>query len=242
MNALANSQEKELKKFLCRAIPMVSNPSPLLFTQGKKTKDERKQESRQSSRHSANQLRDVGTYPHTTRELQLINAAQGLRFLVLDELHTYRGRQGADVAILVRRVRDRLATGQLQCVGTSATLASTGTYEERQAEVASVASQLFGATVQPEHVIGETLRRITPDRNLDAPEFIEELTQRVSDPNWQAPKDYQSFIADPLSIWIESTFGIRTESGSDRLVRAQPRSISGKGGAAQELSQLTGVP
>ena len=26
---------------------------------------------------------------------------------VLDELHTYRGRQGADVAILVRRLRDR---------------------------------------------------------------------------------------------------------------------------------------
>ena len=41
------------------------------------------------------------------RERQkLIGAAQGLRFLVLDELHTYRGRQGADVAMLVRRLRD----------------------------------------------------------------------------------------------------------------------------------------
>ena len=28
----------------------------------------------------------------------LVKAAQGLRFLVFDELHTYRGRQGADVA------------------------------------------------------------------------------------------------------------------------------------------------
>ena len=36
----------------------------------------------------------------------VIAAAQGLRFLVLDELHTYRGRQGADVAMLVRRVRE----------------------------------------------------------------------------------------------------------------------------------------
>ena len=33
---------------------------------------------------------------------------EGLRFLVLDELHTYRGRQGADVALLVRRVREAL--------------------------------------------------------------------------------------------------------------------------------------
>ena len=40
------------------------------------------------------------------RDRGLIEAAQGLRFLVLDELHTYRGRQGADVALLVRRLRD----------------------------------------------------------------------------------------------------------------------------------------
>lgn len=40
---------------------------------------------------------------------QVIANAKGLRFLVLDELHTYRGRQGADVALLVRRVREALA-------------------------------------------------------------------------------------------------------------------------------------
>ncbi len=54
----------------------------------------------------------------------LVSNAQGLRFLVLDELHTYRGRQGADVAMLVRRVRNALNAYQLQCIGTSATLAS----------------------------------------------------------------------------------------------------------------------
>ena len=41
-------------------------------------------------------------------EQALVRAAEGLSFLVLDELHTYRGRQGADVALLVRRVRDAL--------------------------------------------------------------------------------------------------------------------------------------
>ena len=30
---------------------------------------------------------------------------ENLRFLVFDELHTYRGRQGADVAMLIRRIR-----------------------------------------------------------------------------------------------------------------------------------------
>jgi len=41
----------------------------------------------------------------------VIGNAKGLQFIVLDELHTYRGRQGADVAVLVRRLRDRCAEG-----------------------------------------------------------------------------------------------------------------------------------
>jgi len=49
----------------------------------------------------------------TTRQEEIdrkvISNCAGLRLLVLDELHTYRGRQGADVALLVRRVRERLS-------------------------------------------------------------------------------------------------------------------------------------
>ena len=102
----------------------------------------------------------------------LINAAQGLRFLVLDEFHTYRGRQGSDVALLVRRVRDRLAAEQLQCVGTSATIAGGGTYDAQRTEVARVATQVFGAEVRPEHIIMETLRRTTPDQDMSDAAFI----------------------------------------------------------------------
>ena len=91
-------------------------------------------------------------------ERRLIERARGLRFVVLDELHTYRGRQGADVALLMRRVRNRLeVTGQpIQFVGTSATMASGGAFEEQQQQVAQVSSDIFGATVRPEHVIGKT--------------------------------------------------------------------------------------
>jgi len=48
---------------------------------------------------------------------------------VMDELHTYRGRQGADVAMLIRRVRDRIGDDNLQYVGTSATLAGAGPHD-----------------------------------------------------------------------------------------------------------------
>jgi len=40
-------------------------------------------------------------------ERAIVRSAEGLEFLVLDELHTYRSRQGADVAMLVRRIRER---------------------------------------------------------------------------------------------------------------------------------------
>src|SRR5205807_376232 len=92
---------------------------------------------------------------------RLVRAAQGLRFLALDELHTYRGRQGADVAMLVRRLRDQCAADDVQVVGTSATMATGGTLAERNAVVASVATRLFGTEVTPDHVIGETLVRAT---------------------------------------------------------------------------------
>lgn len=47
------------------------------------------------------------------------------RFLVLDEAHVYGGAQGAEVAMLVRRLKDRVVssrTGALQAFATSATL------------------------------------------------------------------------------------------------------------------------
>ncbi|WP_411705405.1 hypothetical protein [Edaphovirga cremea] len=46
-------------------------------------------------------------------DLRVVEHCVGLEFLVLDELHTYRGRQGADVALLVRR----LPTGDLLGLG-----------------------------------------------------------------------------------------------------------------------------
>ena len=39
-----------------------------------------------------------------------------LRYLVLDELHTYDGAQGADVACLIRRLKERLDIRQREPV------------------------------------------------------------------------------------------------------------------------------
>ena len=247
MNALANSQLKELEKFLCLGYPKKNGPVTFERYTGQESEEER-------ARIRANPP-DILLTNYVMLELimtrstdaPLISSA-ALRFLVLDELHTYRGRQGADVALLVRRVQKRMGMSELQYVGTSATLAGVGTYEERSSGVATMASRMFGTVVTPEHVIGETLTRTTGSHDEGDPAFVAALTERVKsgrDAGYLPPRDYQSFIADPLSIWIESTFGVRQEG--ERLVRTTPRSIShekegGDGGAAAELSRLIGVP
>lgn len=210
MNALANSQEGEFEKFLCQGYP--NNQGPVTFARytGQES-NERKQEiiAKPPDILLTNyvMLELLLTRPD---EKPLIQAGKGLHFLVLDELHTYRGRQGADVAMLVRRTREAFTAEQLQCVGTSATLAGSGSYDEQRAEVAGIASMIFGAAVQPEHVIGETLRRTTPDADFTDPQFVAVLRERIEDVDTAPPTDYQGFISDPLSMWIESTFGITT--------------------------------
>jgi len=242
MNALANSQEGELEKFLGRETD--SHRPPVRFARytGQESR-ERKEEIRENPPDilltNYVMLELLLTRPH---EKTLVRAAKGLQYLVLDELHTYRGRQGADVAMLVRRARQAFDAKSLQCIGTSATIAGSGSYDDQRAEVAHVASRLFGAEVHTEHVIGETLTRSTPARDISDSVFVAELRGRVQDETSPLPDDYASFVADPLSSWIETTFGLTTEASSGRLIRSKPRSISGEEGAARELSALTGVP
>ncbi len=244
MNALANSQAGELEKFLNYGYPDGRGPVTFARYTGQESDEDR--QAIMANPPDILLTNYVMLELILTRPIErpLIEAARGLRFLVLDELHTYRGRQGADVALLVRRVRDRLyvqAQEPLQCVGTSATLAGVGSYEEQRAQVAAVATRLFGAEVRPENVIGETLRRATRECDTNDPDFVARLTRRVENPDIHPPTTFSEFVEDPLSVWIESTFGVAADPTTGRLVRATPKSIEGPEGAARKLSELTGV-
>ena len=162
MNALANSQMLELEKFLKFGYPIDQEPVTFARYTGQEKDDVRRAilaEPPDILLTNYVMLELVLTRPDERKHL--IRAAQGLRFLVLDELHTYRGRQGADVALLVRRVRDVCASPNLQVVGTSATMATGGSVADQQLVVADVATRLFGAPVTADRVIGETLERAT---------------------------------------------------------------------------------
>jgi superfamily II DNA/RNA helicase len=80
-------------------------------------------------------------------------------FIVLDEAHQYRGSQGAEMAMLLRRLKQRLREGgrsePFRCIATSATLVSQ---EGSKATVAQFASDLFGEAFSKHDIIlGETL-------------------------------------------------------------------------------------
>ena len=63
------------------------------------------------------------------------------RFIVVDEAHVYDGTQGAEIAMLLRRVRDRVAPNRaIQCIATSATVGGDGD----PSAVTKFASNLFG--------------------------------------------------------------------------------------------------
>jgi ATP-dependent helicase YprA (DUF1998 family) len=85
------------------------------------------------------------------------------RFIVLDEVHVYDGAQGAEVAMLLRRVRDRVnesERGRIQFVGTSATL---GSGESAYPALAEYAKLLFDEEV--EYLEGDSSRQdIVPPR------------------------------------------------------------------------------
>ena len=92
------------------------------------------------------------------RKLWERNTPTTLRYLVVDELHTFDGAQGTDLALLLRRLRARLKSpeGHLVCAGTSATLggsSDTGALRD-------YARQIFGAPFSPESVIAENRQSV----------------------------------------------------------------------------------
>lgn len=93
-----------------------------------------------------------------------IFADHNVRFIVLDEVHSYRGALGTDVALLLRRLRSALATmnpqaPELTFVGTSATLQKREDGDtDPRAGVAEFFSRLTGVTLGSEGVVTERIR------------------------------------------------------------------------------------
>ena len=242
MNALANSQLGELEKFLVAGYPEGLQPVSFARYTGQENDKDRQRILEDPPDILLTNYVMMELILTRNEEHKIIRAAQNLRFLVLDELHTYRGRQGADVGMLVRRIREDLNARSVQHIGTSATLAGADTFGGQQREVARMATALFGSEVKPQHVIGEYLQRYTLDQGLNSEEFKSRLSQAVRDglsPEEAASPDL--FRGNALAAWLETTLGLANEPGGMRMRRATPLPIEGEDGVAELLARATRI-
>lgn len=136
------------------------------------------------------------------RQLWLHNSSDTLRFLVVDELHTFDGAQGSDLGCLIRRLKARLAieSNYLCCVGTSATLGST----EEQNELLEYASSVFGETFNKSAVISESrlsAGEFLGDSLISHVDIIPPARTNELDPGQY--NRYEDFIKTQYQLWFD---------------------------------------
>jgi len=224
MNALANSQMEELGKFIGQA-PGDRTVTFARYT-GQEDPDERKRVADEPPDILLTNFMMLELLMTRQEEIdrRVIGNCAGLRFLVLDELHTYRGRQGADVALLVRRVRERLQPEKLLCIGTSATMASEGSLEDKSRVVAGVASKLFATPIAESNVIVETLERIT--LSTATAESVKPTLGKAIDAGIPPQITDAALREHPLAVWVETRLGISFSEIDQRWVRAKPMTLT----------------
>lgn len=231
MNALANSQLEELEKFLVD-FPTDRRPFSVARYTGQESTAQREEIAKNPPDILLTNFMMLELILTRYEEVdrKVVENCKGLEFLILDELHTYRGRQGADVALLVRRLRQRLSASALTCIGTSATMSSTGTQADRNKVVAEVSSKLFGTKITEHDVIGETLERVTT-KSKDV-ETIKPFLEAEINKEEFCWTSFDEFKDAPLAIWIELNLGIEIPH-NEPPKRATPKTLSS---AAHQLA------
>lgn len=164
------------------------------------------------------------------------NAPETLQYLVVDELHTFDGAQGTDLACLIRRLKSRLETpaGTLCCVGTSATLGGPDDLTTLRA----YAEEVFGEPFGEGAVIGE--ERQSPEAFLGEVKYStlpDEEALRGTQPDAEATPE--AFVQAQVPLWFEgsaldvATDEVRVELGAMLRQHAMLRDL---------LAALSGAP
>ena len=237
MNALINSQFKEIDKFKKNYEEKYNRSFPITFNQytGQET-DEQKEKLRANPPHIllTNYMMLELVMTRGGRDVDIRqNFLENIKYLVFDELHTYRGRQGSDVSILIRRIKSA-AANPIACIGTSATMVSgdSTTLLEQKKKVAEIASTIFGSDIQFDQVVNEYLVRsiglgISPTKE----DVIKAIEEGIS---IDASADL--FEKYPTANWIEENIALEVKEGI--LVRRKPIELSK---IAEQLSEFTGI-
>ena len=236
MNALINSQSNEFNTYKDNYERNTGRAFPITFGQYTGQENE---ERRQAMRETPPQVLLTN---YMMLELLLTRVQErpirdaifkNLRHLVFDELHTYRGRQGADVAMLIRRIQSQCKQS-VCCIGTSATMVSVGSAASQRCEVARVASTVFGRPFKPDQIVDETLAQSLGDAGTQPSkqELHAAITSRID-----ADAGETELRKHPVAVWLENRIALEARDG--RLARRMPMGFRD---VVAALSEDSGAP
>lgn len=155
-------------------------------------------------------------------DTNLFSRPESWKYIVLDEAHTYNGAQGIEVAMLIRRLKQRLGKkkGEMLCIATSATLVN-----DNPREAADFAHNLFDENFMDDDIIfGEEeqypstlikpLSIISPEAylNHNFDEMLEEMRKAKTDS--ERPKDLEPDV-ESIALWL-SEIGLVNVEGLKR--------------------------
>lgn len=138
--------------------------------------------------------------------------SDALQFLVLDELHSYRGALATELACLIRRLKARCGIGRagLRCIGTSATV-SQGAGGD--ASLARFSKTLFDADFEVKDIISE--------RYIDAPLGAERYEPPIVVPDAHTVETAAAGDDTALEALALQMCGRALPAGSDIVSRVQ---------------------
>jgi superfamily II DNA or RNA helicase len=262
MNALINSQEEEIKKYEVNYL-LGKCPSGTTIPSEKESLDDKieylktkshkpfpatyakytGQENAEFRKKTEKEEPDIILTNYMMLELIMTRQSEqwmresmidNLQFLVFDELHTYRGRQGSDVSLLIRRIKN-IAKNKIVTIGTSATMASGGTKQEKQQAVANVAETIFGDKYKLSQIIGEYLVTCTnPDKSIPNEWELQEAISKGI--NIDDSEDI--FFNNAIAIWLENKIALHHHEDGF-IERGMPKKFSE---IVNELKKVSGSP
>lgn len=127
---------------------------------------------------------------------------KALKFIVLDELHTYDGAQGTDVANLIRRLKLKLnmPKGVLCPIGTSATI---GNGPDSKKRLCDYASDVFGEIFKEENVIEE--HRIPVDQYVTVVNNTLPDAKLIKSCEFGANDTVESYMKRLCKVWLKDS-------------------------------------
>lgn len=131
------------------------------------------------------------------------NKPDTLKYIAVDELHTFDGAQGTDLACLLRRLKSRLWTpgGYLCCIGTSATMGS----KENGKSILEYAGEVFGEPFEEEAIVTED--RLSPDEffaGMDVTDFSMPTAEQIMELTMLLEQhDEDAYLRSAANAWTD---------------------------------------